>query len=201
VARRGLTGIVLVGGASRRFGSPKALARLGEETLAERAWRVVGIACEERIAVGKTADELSLPFALLDDGSAVRAPLAGIVAGLRAASNDISVVLPVDAPEVTPELLRSLADACADAAVTQIGPLPAAFHKRALPVLERRLAAGELAVRAALDELDVRLVHADPNLLANVNTPEDLRRLAEPRRPTPPPKGGGIRSPFPYRSR
>ena len=52
MARRGLTGILLVGGASTRFGSPKALARLGEETLAERAWRVLGEACEERIAVG-----------------------------------------------------------------------------------------------------------------------------------------------------
>jgi molybdopterin-guanine dinucleotide biosynthesis protein A len=199
VARRGLTGIVLVGGASRRFGSPKALARLGEETLAERAWRVVGLACEERVAVGKAADELPLPFPLLDDGVDVQAPLAGIVAGLRAASNDVSVVLPVDAPEVTPELLRALADACADAAVTQTGPLPAAFHKRALPVLERRLAARDLPVRAALDELDVRLVHADPNLLANVNTPDDLRRLEQGRRAAPPPKGGGVRSPFPYR--
>jgi molybdopterin-guanine dinucleotide biosynthesis protein A len=193
VARRGLTGIVLVGGASSRFGSPKALARLGEETLAERAWRIVGLACDERIAVGKAADELPLPFPLLDDGAEVRAPLTGIVAGLRAASNDVSVVVPVDVPELSPELLRALADACADAAVTQTGPLPAAFHKGVLPVLERRLAAGELAVRGALDELEVRVVEADPDQLANINTPGDLRRLAEGsrRRLTPPTQGWG----------
>jgi len=191
VARRGLTGIVLVGGASSRFGSPKALARLGEETLAERAWRIVGLACDERIAVGKAADELPLPFPLLDDGAEVRAPLTGIVAGLRAASNDVSVVVPVDVPELSPELLWALADACADAAVTQTGPLPAAFDKGVLPVLERRLAAGELAVRGALDELEVRVVEADPDQLANINTPGDLRRLAEGsrRRLTPPTQG------------
>jgi molybdopterin-guanine dinucleotide biosynthesis protein A len=178
VARRRLTGILLVGGASRRFGSPKALAWFGDETLAERAWRVLGEACDERIAVGKAADGLSLGFAVLDDGVETRAPLAGVVAGLRAASNEVAVVLPVDLPLVMPELLRSLGDACADAAVTQTGPLPAAFSKRALPVLERRLAAGELALRDALSELDVSLIEADAPLLANVNTPADLRRLA-----------------------
>ena len=177
MARRGLTGILLVGGASTRFGSPKALARIGDETLADRAWRVLGEACTERLAVGKTADALPLPFPLLDDGAGVRAPLAGIVAGLRAASNEVSVFLPVDVPHVTPELLVALADACADAAVTPTGPLPAAFHTRALPVLEQRLARRDLAVRAALHELEVRVVTADPELLANVNTPEDLRRF------------------------
>ena len=53
--------MLLVGGASERFGSPKALARLGGETLAERAWRLLGDACSERIAVGKRADGLDLP--------------------------------------------------------------------------------------------------------------------------------------------
>jgi molybdopterin-guanine dinucleotide biosynthesis protein A len=177
VARRGLTGVLLVGGASSRFGSPKALARLGDETLAERAWRVLGEACEERIAVGKAADALPLPFPLLDDGTATRAPLAGIVAGLRAASHDLCVVLPVDVPFATAELLLELADACADAAVTASGPLPAALRKQALPVLERRLAASDLTVRDALAELEVRVIEADPALLVNVNSANDLRRL------------------------
>jgi molybdopterin-guanine dinucleotide biosynthesis protein A len=178
VARRGLTGVLLVGGASRRFGSPKALARFGDETLAELAWRTLGEACEERVAVGKASDDLPLPFPLLDDGTETRAPLAGVVAGLRAASHDLCVVLPVDVPFATAALLLELADACADAAVTTSGPLPAAFRKRALPRLESRLAAGALAVRDALSELEVRVIEADPDLLVNVNTADDLRRFA-----------------------
>ena len=73
--------MLLVGGASTRFGSPKALAPFDGETLAERAWRLLGDACDERIAVGKRADGLELPFELLDDGTDVRAPIAGVVAG------------------------------------------------------------------------------------------------------------------------
>jgi molybdopterin-guanine dinucleotide biosynthesis protein A len=177
VARLDLTGVLLVGGSSSRFGSPKALARLDGEALAERAWRVLGEACGESIAVGKNADGLALPFPLLDDGTPTRAALAGVVAGVRAASTDVCVVLPVDTPLVTPELLLELADACADAAVPQTGPLPGAYAKSALPVLERRLAENRLALRDALAELETRQVELDPALLANVNTAEDLRRL------------------------
>jgi molybdopterin-guanine dinucleotide biosynthesis protein A len=177
-ARDGLTGVLLVGGGSTRFGAPKALARLGGRTLAEIAWETLGEACDERLAVGKLADGLDLPFAVLDDGSVVRAPIAGIVAGLRAAAHDVSVVLPIDCPLVTAAALRALALACADAAVPTLdAPLPGAYRRSALPVLERRLAGGELAIRDALAELDVRETPLDPALLLNVNTPAELEAL------------------------
>jgi molybdopterin-guanine dinucleotide biosynthesis protein A len=177
MASRGLTGVLLVGGASRRFGSPKALACYEGTTLAERAWGVLGQACDERLAFGKAHDELGLPFPVQDDGTDVRAPIAGVVAGLRAARNEICVILPVDAPLVTPEALHRLGEACREAAVPERGPLPGAYSRGTLPVFERRLAAGELSLRGALDELYTAIVPLDPRLLANVNAPEELAAL------------------------
>jgi molybdopterin-guanine dinucleotide biosynthesis protein A len=174
VARRALSGAVLVGGASSRYGSPKALVELDGETLLDRARRVLGEVCDEVIVVGKAGE---LPFAVVDDGAPVRAPIAGVVAGLRAATNDVTVFLPVDCPRVTPELLRSLGDACRDAAVPQTGPLPGAWAKNALPVLERRLAHGPYALYRAYGDLDVAQLELDPELLADVDTPEDLAAL------------------------
>lgn len=171
------TGVLLIGGLSRRFGSVKALAPLGEETLAERAWRILGEAFPERLALGKEADQIWMPFPLLDDGVTVRAPIAGVVAGLKAASTEVAVFLPVDCPLVTADALRALAEACADAAVTETGPLPGAYARSALPVLEQRLEKGELDLYEALSELDVRTVALDSELLANVNTERDLDRL------------------------
>ena len=136
MARRQLTGVLLVGGASRRFGSPKALARFNGKTLAEQA-----------------------------------------VAGLRAARNDVCVFLPVDVPLVTPELVRALGEACDEAAVPQTGPLPGAYARSALAVLERRLTAGELALRDALAQLATVTVELDPAQLINVNAPEELAVL------------------------
>jgi nicotine blue oxidoreductase len=165
----------LVGGASRRYGAPKALVELDGETLADRGLRVLGEACDEVLVVGKAGE---LPLPVLDDGTAIRAPIAGLVAGLRAATHDVAVFLPVDCPRITAGLIRALGEACRDAAVPQTGPLPGAWARTALPLLESRLATGQLALVGAYADLDVVTVQVDPAVVADVDTPEDLERLA-----------------------
>ena len=73
-----LTGVLLVGGGSERFGSPKALARFRGETLADRGCRTLEEACDEVLVVGKASD--GLPFPVLDDGTDSRAPIHGVIA-------------------------------------------------------------------------------------------------------------------------
>ena len=171
-----VTGVLLVGGASSRFGSPKALARFQGEVLGERAHRLLGEAFGLVVVVGKVSDDLTLPFEVVDDGSEVRAPIVGLVAALRHSETDVCVVLPTDMPLVSADLLRRLADEVEgfDAAVPQSGPLPGAYRKSVLPALEQRVAAGELALYRALEDLSVRVVETDDEELRNVNTPADL---------------------------
>ncbi|HKX47370.1 MAG TPA: NTP transferase domain-containing protein [Gaiellaceae bacterium] len=164
---QGCTGILLVGGASERFGSPKALARFRGETLAERAWHVLGEACEEVIAVGKSEHTNELPFPVLDDGSDDRAPVFGVSAGLRAARYDVCLALPVDTPLVTPDLLREL---LAARAVPQTGPLPGVYTRSMLPELDQRVSAGELSLRG----VNPNVIDVNEAQLLNVNTPTDL---------------------------
>ncbi len=54
-------GVVLAGGLSRRFGSPKAFARIGTEYFYERALEALEPFCEEVIVV--TREELLERFA------------------------------------------------------------------------------------------------------------------------------------------
>ena len=176
MARHGVTGVLLVGGASRRFGSPKALAPIGGETLGERSFRVLREAFGAAIAVGKSSDALPLPFPVLDDGSEVRAAIVGVAAALRLAPTDLCVVLPTDMPAVTPGLLVSLAETAAglDVATFQTGPLPGAYRRSALHVLERRIETGAFALREALDELESAVLEVPVEALRNVNEPADL---------------------------
>jgi molybdopterin-guanine dinucleotide biosynthesis protein A len=169
VADQRLSGILLVGGASTRFGSPKALARFGGETLAARAWRLLDEACDERIAVGRSE---GLPFpTIADEGTG---PVAAIAAGLRAAQHDVAVVVPVDMPLLTAGAVRTLARACRDGAVAQAGPLPCAVARRTLPAFE----SGERRLRTVIAGLDTARIELDDRLLENVNEPGDLRRIA-----------------------
>jgi molybdenum cofactor guanylyltransferase len=169
VADPGLTGILLVGGGSTRFGSPKALAELEGETLAERAWRLLGEACDERVAVGRL-EGLPIP-SLADAGTG---PVAAIAEGLRRTTHEVAVVVPVDMPLLTREALGVLARACRDAAVAQAGPLPCAVARRTLPAFET----GERRLRTVLDALDTVDVVLEERLLLNVNTRADLDTLA-----------------------
>jgi hypothetical protein len=77
------------------------------------------------------------------------------------------LVLPVDLPLVTPELLRALLDA---GAVPQTGPLPGAYATSVLHELESRVERGELSLRG----VNSCVVEVDEASLVNVNTPTDL---------------------------
>jgi molybdopterin-guanine dinucleotide biosynthesis protein A len=165
------TGILLVGGASERFGSPKALAFFRGETLAERGWRTLHEVCDEVLAVGKVAEGLELPFPVVDDGVGTRAPVFGVIAGLRAAANDICLVLPVDCPLVTAEALGALVE---HRGVPQTGPLPGVYTKSMLSELEQRVSVGELSLKG----VNPAVTQLDERLLANVNTRTDLIETA-----------------------
>jgi molybdopterin-guanine dinucleotide biosynthesis protein A len=170
-ARMRLTGVVLVGGASERFGAPKALARFRGETLVTRATRLLAEACDEVLVVGKRSD--GLPFEVLDDGTASRAPVHGVLAGLRHARHDV-VVLPVDVPVMTPGALRALGEA--GAVPSARIPLPGAYPRALLPVLEARVAAGEPSLRG----VNPRTLELPDELLVDADTPEALDELQQP---------------------
>lgn len=119
-------------------------------------------------------------------------PLAGVQAALVAMKDHAGVVCVAgDMPFVAPPLLALLRDHApdADAVVPRVAgrpePLLARWGRACLPVVEARLAAGERAVHAALGAVrtawldEAALVVVDPELrsFANVNTPEDVRRL------------------------
>ena len=167
-----LTGVLLVGGASSRFGSPKALAPFRGETLAARGHRLLAEACDEVLVVGKAGELGELPFPVLDDGTDERAPVFGLIAGLRGASHEHVVALPVDVPLVTSAVLRALGEACAVPSARI--PLPGGYPRSLLAGLERRVASGERSLRG----VNTTLLDVPEGMLADADTPEELAALA-----------------------
>lgn len=186
--------VILAGGASRRFGSDKLAARIGPDSLLERALH--GLPAGTRLVlVGPVRAELrtddSITYVREDPPGG--GPAAAMVAGLlvvtaAAHPDDLVLVLPGDAPAAGPaasELLAALIADRASGAVVAIGPdgreQPLQLALR--PAAANRLieAAGESrgagwSARALISALDgtLRGLALDPELTADIDTAIDL---------------------------
>ena len=168
-------GVLLVGGESRRFGSPKALALIEGEQMAVRIHRLLLKAFGTAIAVGKPSLGLELPFPVLDDASDEHAALIGVAAALRLADADKVVIVPTDMPWLTVPTLRNLARALSvpgvEVATCRDRPLPVALRRSMLPSIERCLADGDYALRKAFSLGLSTRVECDERELINLNEP------------------------------
>lgn len=198
----GVTGIVLAGGSSSRFGADKLKATYDGQTLLERAVAAVAAVSSEVIVVVAPGDERPLPGADLvpvpirraQDPESHGGPLVGLLAGLEAAREPIAIVVGGDMPALSVDVLRTLAQALGsaegghDAAVLVrsgvFRPLPAAVRNGAATQAARRiLGDGERSLVALVRELRTRHVAEaewrglDPGgaTLLDVDTPGDLR--------------------------
>ena len=175
------------------MGRDKTLLRVGDETLVERVARALRARCDELVLAGA----LSAPPGVrsVPDARPGQGPLAGMEAGIEAASFPLVFVAAADMPFLSPELvghlLRTLREREALAVVPDDGrthPLCAAYSRGVLPHLRAALGDGARAAREFVRGLDTVVYvsgsdlrpFGDPDLLLmNVNSPEDLRRARE----------------------
>ena len=105
-----LIGLVLAGGQSRRMGQDKALMRYQGRTLIDNASLLLQSASCDKVLISRNAP------GFLNDKIEDAGPLSGVLAVLDALSQSDNhngnpcelLVLPVDMPQMTPELLRIL---------------------------------------------------------------------------------------------
>lgn len=197
--------VILAGGDSARMGTDKALVRFaGLPMLARAATGLALVAGVEELVVAAGSSVrfdayrdaldpigLEVPVRFVEDETPHAGPVAGLAAGLAAATHEYAAVAPVDAPTLHPgvvDLLFRQARARDAAIVQRDGRLETLWGvyraERAAAHFRRALAAGALAAHEAVRGLDVRLVperetrKLDPAGLhfRNLNAPEDLAR-------------------------
>jgi molybdenum cofactor guanylyltransferase len=178
---RPVGGAVLVGGASRRMGRPKALIDVGGSPMAVRVAEALGdggCAPVRLVGDGTLPDDVGYP--VVGDRWPGEGPLGGVITALLDAGGDV-VVAACDLPDLDAATVRAIRDAPgadeAEAVVAttdRLEPALARWNQRALEQLTALFAAGERALHAALGSLDVIEVAVDPTALRNVNSPGDL---------------------------
>ena len=184
-----VSGILLTGGRSRRFGADKTRATFQGRTLAN-------IAAEALTSVAATAVEVGpgvtdLPATREDPPGG--GPLAAVAAGwselTRRGATSPVIVLAADLPLVTPPFVRWLAHHPSEVSVVptadgRLQPLCARYTADAVSMASTVLAKGRSSMHALLDAIAFAVVTPDDwrevaplNVLDDVDEPADLERL------------------------
>ena len=174
-----VAGLLLTGGASRRLGQDKATLLLDGERLCDRAARLLSAVADPVIEVGPQRTALD---AVREDPPG-QGPLTAMAAGAAALpAGTPAIVLAVDMPRVTVDLLRALAEHPADGCVVPVAgghrqTLCARYSVDALMAAPQLVAQGARAMAALLDVVPVTELPFDADLFADIDTPDDLRAL------------------------
>jgi len=175
-------GAVLAGGAATRLGGAKARTELAGRPLISYPLEVLAHAGLDPVVIAKAGSKLpALEVAVVTEPDEPRHPLTGIIAALHHAGSRGALVLPCDAPFVSPMLLRILASATSTTGVRSGGrvhPLIAFYSYDDLGDLELAVESGDSAT-TTLEELDPDWIEAIERDTFNVNTLEDLARAED----------------------
>jgi molybdopterin-guanine dinucleotide biosynthesis protein A len=177
-------GIVLAGGMGRRIGGCKATVDLCGTPLICYPLRALQAALDDVAVIAKPGSLLpSLPgVTVWLEPRSPRHPLVGIVHGLGLAEGRAALICAVDLPFVTAAFVRRLVETDPDGAPAVLAahegapqPLLGCYQPQAAELLAPSALQATVPLREAVEAIGPRLLEVeDPELLFNVNAPEDV---------------------------
>ncbi|MFH1241257.1 MAG: molybdenum cofactor guanylyltransferase [Pseudomonadota bacterium] len=187
-----VSGVILAGGKSSRYGKDKAFVEINGLPLIESVIEVMGSVFQELIIITNTPNKYSsLGLSVYEDTIKGLGPLGGIVTGLTAISKEAGFFVACDMPFLNRELLLYMTESKGefDAVVPRISgemeALHALYRKTCLPAIRRLIDSRVYQVLRFFSEVSVRYVDEgeirqfDPDLrcFLNVNSPQELQEI------------------------
>ncbi len=194
--REEVTGIILAGGKSSRFGSNKALSQIDGDRLIERLCRAVSSVTGRMMLITNTPEDYAfLELESRKDLVPRCGPIGGIYTALRTAQTPLCLCVACDMPFIRPEFLEFMVDRSPGYDVVvpvndgREEPLCAVYRETCIPAIEDRIAARRYKIAGFFDEVRVlRLVPEeggfhDTDLFFNINDRADyvaaLKRMTD----------------------
>ena len=190
----GVTGIILAGGRSTRYGSNKAMAEVDGRRLIERVVTVMETVFQRLILVTNTPEEYAyLELPMIQDLIKGLGPLGGLYTGLESLSDEAGFFVACDMPFLNGPLIRHMVQVRGrfDAVVPKIDwmlePLHALYTRDCLPAIKVMIDSRQYQIMKFFEKITVRFLVEDeirafdPSLrsLFNVNRPEELAGSTE----------------------
>ncbi|HIW31926.1 MAG TPA: molybdenum cofactor guanylyltransferase [Candidatus Paenibacillus intestinavium] len=185
-------GILLTGGRSVRFGSPKAFA-VNEQGhyFYEQSYQALAAVCDSVVIV--TSKELFPRFPaslhVITDLSAFQGmgPLAGIYSGMLELQADRYVVLPCDMPFINKDVLSYIVEAAVDTMICAVQikeqkhPLVSCWHRAMLVPLYGALVQNQYSVLKLIDTVKATWLDGEMfvdnacHIFRNINRPDQMK--------------------------
>ncbi|MEI3613677.1 molybdenum cofactor guanylyltransferase [Pseudogracilibacillus sp. SO30301A] len=184
-------GILLAGGLSRRYGSPKAFAEMNGKKFHELVYETLHSVCDEVIVVTRKEfiDWFPKEYHVIVDIEkyAGFGPLAGIYSAMEELEADQYVVLPCDMPLVTSSIMKQLINFHTEEVTLaksegHLQPLVSVWNKNVKNKIRESLEKREFKMMDVLEKTDITqiegsLLACSPNFFINVNTPEEDKEM------------------------
>lgn len=186
-----IIGLVLAGGTSSRLGQDKVVLRYHNQTLLERAVRVLGTCCSRVVISCRDPHIVPPHLEIVVDETGRIGPLGGIITALRQLGGPL-LALACDLPLMDQSFLRKLItararrpDSCLmttwqERGSDRLQPLVAIYEPEALPLLEASMKAGKFKLHQIIPATRRQVLLYGPEerqIFFNINYPRDLEKL------------------------
>jgi len=186
---RDVTGVILAGGKSSRFGINKAFSEINGSRLIDIVAGLLTSIFTRTVLITNSPEEYSyLGLPIRKDLIRGLGPIGGILTGLEDIRDEAGFFIACDMPFVREDLIRYIVsvrgefDAVVPKIDWKIEPLHALYRKSCLPVIRELIASGVYQTIKAFERLNVRYLNEaeikanDPRMRSffNVNRPEEL---------------------------
>ena len=186
---KGITGVVLAGGKSSRYGKNKALENMNGSRLIERVVRVMDAIFDRIVIITNTPEEYAfLGLPMYEDVIKGLGPIGGIYTGLKTITDEAGFFVACDMPFLNAHLIRHMIRMKADydAVVPKIDwkieALHALYTRACLPAIQTLIDAKIYQTIQFFNHIRVNYVgeHVirafDPQLktFMNINSPQEM---------------------------
>ena len=187
-----VSGVILAGGKSSRYGTNKALVKIDGISLIERVILVMGRLFQDLILITNTPDEYAhLGLPMYEDLIKGLGPIAGIYTALSKILNESGFFVACDMPLLSRELICHMVEARGDSDVVvprisgMMETLHALYGKGCFSSIKRQIDSREYQIIRIFKEVNVQYIDEeeirrfDPDLKSfiNVNRPEELKNI------------------------
>ena len=179
-----VTGIILAGGKSSRFGSNKALAVLHGKALISYSLEALQPLCDQMIISTSDPDLAKFGYPVIPDNFLQAGPLSGLEACMKAFPSEKYLVTGCDTPfagtQIFQQLLEAVSDHDAAVMTTSDGraePLIACYSNKVYHLILKLLEEGQYKAGQLLQHIDCKyLLPENQDSLYNINTLADMEK-------------------------